>query len=92
MKCLLKSKLSERTLKTIQRRRQWRRARHPVLEHVTYQDFDGIYFQMKKYPHKFHQRGLEAARFIDHKAKCYSNCLGYVEVNGEDSMEKNERW
>jgi hypothetical protein len=76
MKCLLKAKLRKRTLKTIQKRRQWRRVRHPVLEHVTNQYFDGVYSQMKKYPHKFRQRGLEAARFIDHKAKCDPNCLG----------------
>jgi hypothetical protein len=91
MKCLLKDRLSERTLMTIQRRRQWRRARHPVLEHVTNQYFDGVYFQMKKYPHKFRQRGLEAAKFIDQKARYDPNRFGYVEVNGHDYEWKKMR-
>jgi hypothetical protein len=91
MKCLLKARLSRRTLMTIQRRREWRQARHPVLENVTNQYFDGVYFQMKKYPHKFHQRGLEAAKFIDQKARCDPNCFGYVEVNGYDCEWKKMR-
>ena len=91
MKCLVKNKLSERTLNTIQRRRQWRRAKHPVLEHVTNQFFDGVYYLMKKYPHKFRQRGLEAEKFIGHKAKCDPNCLGYVELYGNDFEWKKMR-
>ena len=76
---------------TIQRRRQWRRARHPVLEHVTNQYFDGVYFQMKKYPHKFRQRGLEAAKFIDQKARCDPDRFGYVEMYGNDYEWKKMR-
>jgi hypothetical protein len=69
---------------TIQRRRQWRRARHPVLEHVTNHFFDGVYYLMKKYPHKFRRCGLEAEKFVDQKAKRNPNCFGHVEMYGND--------
>jgi hypothetical protein len=58
---------------------------------MTNQYFDGVYFQMKKYPHKFCQRGLEAAKFIDHKAKCDPKCFECVEVNGDDHEWKRMR-
>ncbi len=50
-----------------------------------------VYYLMKKYPHKFQQRGLEEEKFIDHKAKCDPNCLGYVELYGNDFEWKKMR-
>ena len=46
---------------------------------------------MKKYPHKFRQRGLVATKFIGHNAKCDPNRFGYVEVNGHDYEWKRMR-
>jgi hypothetical protein len=47
---------------------------------------------MKKYPHKFRQRGIAAEKFIDHKSKCDPNCLGYVEIMGKIIGIKNDKW
>ena len=47
---------------------------------------------MKKYPHKFRQRGIAAEKFIDHKSKCDPNCLGYVEIMRKIIGIKNDKW
>ena len=46
---------------------------------------------MKKYPHKFCQRSLEAEKYIDHKAKFDPDCLGYVVLNGDEYHWKSMR-
>ena len=46
---------------------------------------------MKKYPHKFRQRGLLAKKFIDQKTRYDPNRFGYVEVNGHDYEWKKMR-